>query len=89
MIQQLNSFDTLFPAVKPGGVYFCEDLQTSYMSQYGGGPGKPDTMMERIKGSLDDLITATPKHDVMRDIWSIDCMREVCAFSKKEPAGEY
>jgi hypothetical protein len=87
MKQQLNSFDTLFHAVKPGGIYFCEDLQTSYIDKYGGTAGSPDTMMERIKGSLDDLITSRPRHDVMRDIWSIDCMREVCAFSKVPMGG--
>jgi hypothetical protein len=92
MTQQLNSFDTLFPSVKPGGIYFCEDLHTSYLPQYGGESGKRDTMMERIKGSLDELVNsnfAPPKHEIMKDIWSIDCMREVCAFSKKELMGEY
>lgn len=88
MIQQLNSFDTLFPSVKPGGIYFCEDLQTSYMSQYGGGWGVPDTMMERIKAMLDELASSEAKHDLIHDIWSIDCMKEVCAFAKKETAGE-
>ncbi len=89
MVQQQTSFDTLFPEVNPGGLYFCEDLQTSYIQLYGGGAGKPDTMMERIKGSLDDLMLAKPRHAVMGDIYSIDCMREVCAFSKKELVGEY
>jgi hypothetical protein len=89
MTQQINSFDTLFPSVKPGGLYFCEDLQTSYLPHYGGGPGVSGTMMERIKGSLDELTTVDIKHDVMRNIWSIDCMREVCAFSKKEEGVQY
>jgi hypothetical protein len=89
MTQQINSFDTLFPSVKPGGLYFCEDLQTSYLPYYGGGLGVSGTMMERIKGSLDELTTVDIKHDVMRNIWSIDCKREVCAFSKKEEGGRY
>ena len=84
MEQQLTSLDTLFPAVKPGGIYFCEDLETSYMDIYGGGEGVLGTMMERIKGSLDELVTAEFTHNVMRHIWSIDCMREVCAFSKTQ-----
>lgn len=31
--QQRTSFDVLFPAVVPGGVYILEDLLTSYWSQ--------------------------------------------------------
>lgn len=91
MVQQMTSFDALFPALKPGGIYFVEDLQTSYMANYGGGAVGSGmvTMMERIKGNLDDLITGAPRMESTRDVSSIDCMREVCAFSKKEVGREY
>jgi hypothetical protein len=36
MTQQKTSLNTLYEALKLGGIYFCEDLQTSYMEQYGG-----------------------------------------------------
>lgn len=89
MEQQRISLNTLFRAVKPGGIYFCEDLETSYMDNYDGGEDKKGTMMEWIKGSLDDLTSparqARPKHMVMKDVRSIECMREVCAFFKPLP----
>lgn len=34
MDQQILTFDTLFPAVKDGGVYVCEDTLTSYLASY-------------------------------------------------------
>jgi len=56
MSQQITSFQTLFPALRSGGVYVVEDLCTSYWPQYQGGP--PDTegtMISFLKHLLDDL----------------------------------
>ncbi|EMD00584.1 hypothetical protein BAUCODRAFT_175520 [Baudoinia panamericana UAMH 10762] len=63
MTQQITSLNHLWKAVKPGGLYFCEDLQTSYWGRYGGDPRggrgsggpKTKTMMGVIKEMLDDL----------------------------------
>lgn len=38
------SFNTLFPLLKDGGIYVCEDLQTSYWPEYGGDENSPDSM---------------------------------------------
>lgn len=90
MNQQLVSFDTLFDIVKPGGIYICEDLQTSYWDAYGGGPdNKKGTMMDRVRQSLNDLMETQTRLPNMQDVWSIDCMAEVCAFSKKEQGKKY
>jgi 8-demethyl-8-alpha-L-rhamnosyltetracenomycin-C 2'-O-methyltransferase len=35
MNQQITSFKTLFPFLKPGGLYIIEDLHTSYWQEYG------------------------------------------------------
>lgn len=35
MHQQITSFNTLFPALKKGGLYIIEDLHTSYWASYG------------------------------------------------------
>jgi hypothetical protein len=43
MKQQINTFKSMFPHVKSDGVYLCEDLATSYMSDYGGRPKDPRT----------------------------------------------
>jgi len=53
MEQQIISFEELFPAVKDGGVYLCEDLHTSYWPAYGGGTRRPGTFIEFSKELID------------------------------------
>jgi hypothetical protein len=55
MNQQIVSFEELFPAVKDGGVYLCEDLHTSYWDGYGGGFKRPGTFIEFAKGLVDQI----------------------------------
>ncbi|MCA9817257.1 MAG: class I SAM-dependent methyltransferase [Candidatus Obscuribacterales bacterium] len=55
MKQQINSFEELYPKVKPGGVYLAEDLHTSYWSEYGGGLKEPDSFIEYSKNLVDQL----------------------------------
>ncbi|SMY24403.1 unnamed protein product [Zymoseptoria tritici ST99CH_1A5] len=91
MNQQIVSLQTLWRAVVPGGLYFCEDLQTSYWENYEGDPtqsGKVKTMMGMIKELADDLnvrpAKTARKHAVSQEMQFVDCMEEVCAFGKKE-----
>ena len=37
MVQQMTSLIHLFPSLRSGGLYFLEDLHTSYIEKYGGG----------------------------------------------------
>lgn len=55
MRQQNISFHTLFPAVKNGGVYLCEDCHTSYMEPWGGGYRRDTTFWELAKNLTDGL----------------------------------
>lgn len=55
MDQQIITFEELYGAVKPDGVYLCEDLRTSYWLQYGGGHRRPGTFIEYAKGFIDRL----------------------------------
>lgn len=87
MHQQMISLETLFPAVVPKGIYFCEDLATSYEEVYGGGPGKA-TMYGMIKDLLDDLNhdvsdRPAPKYAVDGAMRSIECGEQICAFLKE------
>lgn len=55
MMQQIVTFEELFPHVAPDGVYLCEDLHTSYWQEYGGGYRSPDTFIEYSKSFIDYL----------------------------------
>ena len=89
MVQQMTSIEHLWKAVKPGGIYFCEDLQTSYHLGYGGDPQAANegklTMMRYIYKLLDDKMKSTSENVIAKDLRSIDCDREICAFIKKTP----
>jgi hypothetical protein len=55
MIQQLHSFEELFPAVKEDGLYLVEDLHTSYWDEYGGGFKHPGSFIEYSKSFIDRI----------------------------------
>ncbi len=53
---QKTAFDTLFPHLKDGGVYACEDLCTSYWkAEFNGGPSVSSTFAEYLKTLIDEL----------------------------------
>jgi cephalosporin hydroxylase len=52
----ITTFDVLFPKVTPGGYYAIEDLETSYLPAYGGGPpGAANTAAALAKELIDDV----------------------------------
>ena len=73
--------------IKPGGIYFIEDLHTAYMPRYGGGPGKY-TFMDDLKDILDDINkhpTGLPnKFPVSKDIINFEFTESVVALTKAE-----
>ncbi len=89
MTQQMTSLDHLWKAVKPGGIYFCEDLQTSWWEGYGGDPDvrskTKQTMMSYIFELIEDKMIDGDRHPhITKDLRSVDCDREICAFIKKD-----
>ena len=56
MDQQKATFEVLFPHVKNnGGVYWAEDLHTSYYKADGGGYKDPNSFVEYTKNWIDQL----------------------------------
>lgn len=55
MNQQIVTFNEMFPHVADGGVFLCEDLHTSYWSQWGGGFRNPNSFIEQSKQIVDAM----------------------------------
>ena len=91
---QILTMETLFPRLKTGGVYVCEDLHTSYWEDFGGGPGHPDSYIEYMKRLIDKLhhpyngIQLKPD-DIARWIGSMTIGDSIAFFHKVEPAKTY
>jgi Methyltransferase domain len=60
-----TSFRVLFPALRPGGWYVIEDLETSYWESHeGGAPGSPGTAVDLVKGLVDHTQSDSGTRDV-------------------------
>lgn len=63
MNQQKISMISLLPLVRSGGLYIIEDLETSYISSYGGDYWNSTTTISLIKSFVDEIQTGAPyKH---------------------------
>ena len=51
----LASMSFLYPRIAPHGVYMVEDVHTAYWPDWGGGYGKPDTVVSFFKEAVDKL----------------------------------
>ena len=85
MLQQKTTLRHLWQLIAPGGTFVVEDLLTSYISAYGGGPkGHPGTMIEMLKDILDGLhcefqTDCTP---MLPGLMDMDCFKEACVMIK-------
>jgi len=84
-----HSFLKLWPTVKPGGLYFIEDLQVgkwpSYRKQTTAKCGEDLIVMEKLKEYMDVLIHSDQKTEFVKsDIEFIFCQHEACVVGKKK-----
>lgn len=73
----------LFPTLRSGGLYFLEDLQTSYWAKPGGGYLKETSTIEYIKRMMDAFYGHGPATEIIDQVRSIHCFHEMCVFIKK------
>ena len=91
MVQQTKTLLGLWSLVTPGGYYVVEDLETSYMAEYGGGAQESaGTMIGLIKGLIDGLnakhcrnLAQEPCANPLSQLISFECFQEACIFTKK------
>ncbi len=55
MNQQITTFREMFPHVRDGGLYICEDCGTSYFPEYNGGLKREGTFIEFAKNFIDEI----------------------------------
>lgn len=55
MDQQRITFEELYGHIKENGIYFCEDMLTSYQIKYGGGVRRKGTFVEYTKRFIDKI----------------------------------
>ncbi|KAG8157639.1 hypothetical protein KVR01_012681 [Diaporthe batatas] len=94
MVQQITSLKYLWKAIKPGGLYFVEDLQTSFVAdRWGGGDTAKMAGQDTMVGYIQKLMAGLTNPEVLQEnsidfkdvekIVHIDCGQEVCAFVKR------
>jgi hypothetical protein len=79
MHDQITTFECVFPMMKVGGVYICEDNHTSYMPWMGAGLRKPGTFIEYMKNVVDGLHAEhfQPNNKVLASMRAIKGLRSV------------
>lgn len=92
MVQQITSLETLFHTVKVGGIYFIEDLLTSYgidVPRFGGGADAPyGSTVHYMKELIDDIHTRggkvqPQKRKISSMMSGVECTDEICAMTRR------
>ena len=81
------SFQFLYPKLPKNGIYVVEDLHTAYWEEYGGGPEKAESFVNRAKKFIDSLNAdhsrgAIPVDFITRQTFSINFYDSVIVFEK-------
>ncbi len=90
MQQQIVTFEALFPILRHGGTYLCEDTHTSYFPAHGGGMGRPGTFLEHVKGLIDEMhawyhapLSELKYSDIANQLYSIGIFDSIVVLEKR------
>lgn len=85
MNQQKTSIAMLLPLVRSGGIYVIEDLETSYMSKYGGAYMNSSTTISFIKNFIDEIQSKAPERhiSIAKHVSSFEIGDGICFFTVK------
>ncbi|WP_069659305.1 class I SAM-dependent methyltransferase [Arcticibacter eurypsychrophilus] len=95
MNQQIVSYEELFSSIKDNGVYFCEDVHTSYWLGHGGGYKRRGTFIEYSKKFIDLLNAyhseqrALNVNDFTRSVDSIHFYDSIVVVEKKKRSAPF
>jgi len=84
--QIFTSFNTLWPHLAPGGLYFMEDLQVGRAQGFEDSNGKT-IMVEVIKDWIEQLVISFPRlytHKIPSQMKSVTCINHACVMVKCE-----
>lgn len=93
MDQQILTFEKVFPKIRPGGLFICEDCHTSYMQGNHGGLNRRGTFIEYAKQFIDVLhynwkeeMTSDLelRYKIGKDVSSVHFYDSVVVFQKNE-----
>jgi hypothetical protein len=94
MLQQIRSFEALFPLLNKGGTYLVEDVHTSYWNTFDGALRKEGTFIEFSKQLVDyvntehfrhpDTLDLYPplKESLMKELTGVHFHDSMCFFQK-------
>lgn len=82
MIQQITTFEELFPFVGEVGVYLVEDLHTSYWEDYGGGYQKDGSLRWLVRKYINNFSNAWHSR-------KLRLLPKILASFRKELRGKY
>lgn len=86
MAQQINTFETIWPRVRNGGLMLMEDLHTSYWKRHGGGLKQEGTFIEYAKNLIDSQhawhVPGMDPDDYTRTIGGMHVYNSIIVFDK-------
>ncbi|CAE7910881.1 mycE [Symbiodinium sp. KB8] len=75
------SFEGLWPAVRPGGLYFLEDLQVGREAEYADGPATSEIMQSWVQQMVNPA-NDSGRFPLPPDVESVYCQWEACVVRK-------